>query len=324
MVIQNKNEERINPATLEGQEAIVNAIQNIEVPAPPAAEGGATEITLIAVKTAIENIEIPAPENGALETGGNLAAILAKLIAAPATEATLVTLTAKKPGIYKPTGVTLTRPSDTTSYALKDAIGFPAVAISGASNANPIEITSNAHGLVTGDCVTIASVGGNTNANGNWSITKTGDNTFTIPVAGNSNYTSGGTFQKIIRFANSARSTGLGGWIVKVRAHTNRKEWTGNTIRCHFFHSQPTLVADNAQYAYLYANKDKRIGYIDITLEDSAATGQDSTTGFNAKDFLPFKLDGTDLFMQPVLYTGSVLTSASGQEIYFEILTDQD
>jgi glycine cleavage system H lipoate-binding protein len=36
-------------------------------------------------------------------------------------------------------------------------------------------------------------------------------------VAGNGAYTSGGTFQKIIRFVNANRATGLGGWIVKIR-----------------------------------------------------------------------------------------------------------
>lgn len=66
--------------------------------------------------------------------------------------------------------------------------------ITGATNDDPIVITSAAHQLVTGSVVTIASVGGNTNANGTWVVTVLDDDTFSIPNAGNSAYTSGGTW----------------------------------------------------------------------------------------------------------------------------------
>jgi hypothetical protein len=66
--------------------------------------------------------------------------------------------------------------------------------ITGATNAAPISITCTAHGYSTGDTVVIASVGGNTNANGTWEITSTGANTFTLDGSvGNAAYTSGGT-----------------------------------------------------------------------------------------------------------------------------------
>jgi hypothetical protein len=67
--------------------------------------------------------------------------------------------------------------------------------VTGATNANPIVITTSAnHGLASGATVTIASVGGNTNANGTWTVTVLSPTTFSIPVAGNANYTSGGTW----------------------------------------------------------------------------------------------------------------------------------
>ena len=66
--------------------------------------------------------------------------------------------------------------------------------ITGATNATPIAVTCTAHGYSTGDTVVVASVGGNTNANGTWEITSTGANTFTLDgSAGNATYTSGGT-----------------------------------------------------------------------------------------------------------------------------------
>lgn len=79
-----------------------------------------------------------------------------------------------------------------------------AVNISGATNASTIVITTSAaHGLTSGDCVYIGSVGGNTNANGTYFVTVLTSTTFelytdsarTIPKAGNAGYTSGGTMR---------------------------------------------------------------------------------------------------------------------------------
>lgn len=72
--------------------------------------------------------------------------------------------------------------------------------ITGATNATPIVITSNSHGLSTDDIVTISGVGGNTAANGTFRITVTGATTYTLQtlaganVAGSGAYTSGGTW----------------------------------------------------------------------------------------------------------------------------------
>ena len=67
--------------------------------------------------------------------------------------------------------------------------------ITGATNASPIVITSTGHGLTTGHRVTIAGVGGNTAANGTFTITRVDDNTFSLNSStGNGAYTSGGTW----------------------------------------------------------------------------------------------------------------------------------
>ncbi len=64
--------------------------------------------------------------------------------------------------------------------------------ITGASNANPIKITCPAHGYSTGDKVFISGVGGNTNANGGYTITKIDNDNFTLNGrSGNASYTSG-------------------------------------------------------------------------------------------------------------------------------------
>jgi Tfp pilus assembly protein PilX len=53
-------------------------------------------------------------------------------------------------------------------------------AITGATKTNPITITCTGHGYATGDMVVISNVGGTLAANGEWTITVTGANTFTL------------------------------------------------------------------------------------------------------------------------------------------------
>jgi hypothetical protein len=74
------------------------------------------------------------------------------------------------------------------------------VTVTGASNTSPITITTSpAYSGANGDSVCIASVLGNTAANGCWTISNfSGGTTFTIPPAGNGVYTaSGGLTQNV-------------------------------------------------------------------------------------------------------------------------------
>ncbi len=76
-------------------------------------------------------------------------------------------------------------------------------AITGATNANPIVIASTAHGLSSGNMVGISGVGGNTAANGNWTVTVVDADHFSIHVAGNGAYTSGGNWSKWVTLTNT-------------------------------------------------------------------------------------------------------------------------
>lgn len=81
--------------------------------------------------------------------------------------------------------------------------------ITGATNASPIVITSAAHGLTTGARLTVASVGGNTAANGTFIITKVDANTFSLDGStGNGAYTSGGTWNVTGAYRFSVACTG--------------------------------------------------------------------------------------------------------------------
>ena len=73
----------------------------------------------------------------------------------------------------------------------------------------PIQITSTGHGLRTNRLVTITGVGGNTNANGTFYITVIDNNTFSLPgIAGNEDYTQGGTWTEDGRAITDATNTG--------------------------------------------------------------------------------------------------------------------
>lgn len=68
-------------------------------------------------------------------------------------------------------------------------------AVTGATNASPIVVTSTAHGLKTGNRVTFSGVGGNTAANGDWTVTRLTDDTFSLDGStGSAPYTTGGTW----------------------------------------------------------------------------------------------------------------------------------
>lgn len=86
--------------------------------------------------------------------------------------------------------------------------------ITGATNASPIVITvSAAHNLTTGTRVTIASVGGNTAANGDFTITNLTGTTFSLDgSSGNGAYTSGGNWHAAGLYSFSVTPTAGNGY----------------------------------------------------------------------------------------------------------------
>lgn len=96
-------------------------------------------------------------------------------------------------------------------------------AITGATNATPIVVSSASHGLANGERVVIAGVAGNTAANGVFLVANVAAGTFELTdpitgadVAGNGTYTSGGhwllcdsTINDLADIPAAARSTDL-------------------------------------------------------------------------------------------------------------------
>ena len=105
-----------------------------------------------------------------------------------------------------------------TLVTITDVIGSASYSVSAATHATPIQITtSTPHGLLTGDTadptqVTVAGVGGNTAANGIWTVTVVDTTRFTLDTSvGNADYTTGGTVtapHSIVAGQYTATSTG--------------------------------------------------------------------------------------------------------------------
>lgn len=110
--------------------------------------------------------------------------------------------------------------------------GFTTNGVSAATNASPIVVTSNSHGLSNGDTVYIENVGGNTAANGIQTVAGVTTNTFQLSgTTGNGTYTSGGTIAKQGKAPNiGGRWYGMGA-VGSAGAASFQVEATGHTAR---------------------------------------------------------------------------------------------
>lgn len=103
-----------------------------------------------------------------------------------------------------------------SGYAIRDEFGGSAgslvgsdLTITGATNATPIVVTANGHGVSNGQTVMVGGVDGNTAANGVWVVSNVTTNTLRlVGSAGNGAYTGGGVLSK----AGRALPVGGGAW----------------------------------------------------------------------------------------------------------------
>jgi hypothetical protein len=239
-----------------------------------------------------------------------------------------------------PVSVTFSRPANTTAYHAKDVLGVN-LAVSGATNASPIVMTTATHGLADGDYVTQASVGGNTNANGSFYVKVTGyspttyalysDKALTTPVAGNSNYTSGGTVARLFRLPGIFRKLGGSGYLVKVRLMTDLVTFL-DQIRIHIYSKPVAATLDHGLFTLLWANRVSRLGYIDLPVCATEGSGSDAAAAIatpnTAASNLPLFVQNTetvpddDLWFVPEdLGTG---TPASAQNFYIEFTVENN
>jgi hypothetical protein len=230
-----------------------------------------------------------------------------------------------------------TRPANTTAYTAKDVVGVN-LTVSGATNATPIVVTTGTHGLADGDNVTIASVGGNTAANGSFYVKVTGyltttfalysDQALTTPVAGNGAYTSGGTVAAILTFANIARIAGGSGYIVRAAVLESPTAVT-DSFKLHLYNSPPAAILDNvACTSPLYADAANYVGTITIpalAAEGSGGASYSSATPNTSGCNLPLAfLTGSVAHLYGVLESVGGHTPASGDTYSVTLLADVD
>ena len=183
-------------------------------------------------------------------------------------------------------------------------------ALTNATNATPIVITSNGHGLANNDLVAIAGVNGNTAANGIWSVQNVAANTFELEGStGSGAYTNGGTWYKLNAtrataitlqngryvksgdtgklYLGTAMTTGTSGQTeVKFTAPSNILLWNYyNRV------SMPLAVVDTTSHTYtsattrIYRNVNtNKVGWLAGVIEDALISSLRADFNFDAGD----------------------------------------
>jgi hypothetical protein len=224
--------------------------------------------------------------------------------------------------MLRTTSIALARPANTTAYAAGDAVSPVSLTITAASNATPIVVTSAAHGLSTGDPVTVASVGGNTAANGDFVVTRIDANSFSLDGSvGNGAYTSGGTATRLLKLADVVPDKYSQGKIIKTRLICNLATITNGTFRVYFFTTQIAQIADNAAWTLLYAQRALLVGYTGALTLVTEGSGSDAGV---AQDFtsIPFVCAAGVNDLYAVIVAEGAYTPSSGETFYLEVTVE--
>lgn len=129
-------------------------------------------------------------------------------------------------------------PSDCERVLSLWDIGDTAKTITGATNATPIKITAGSHGFDDGNLVTIHDVGGNTAANGTWTITYVDADNFTLDGSvGNGAWISGGKV-----FNETGDFIRLDQVIGALSTGSDETRW--------FYRDNDTIAVDDVEFEY--------------------------------------------------------------------------
>ena len=129
---------------------------------------------------------------------------------------------------------------------------------------------------------------------------------------------------QIIDLATAGVEAGGSGYLVKLRALTNNKNWTGR-LRLHLYRSAITPPNDNSPFALLWANRSNRIGSIDITGFNTADNAtSDAANALIADLRFPFRLAPTETRLWCIIQNLDGPTPASAQQFFFSVLVDRN
>lgn len=180
-----------------------------------------------------------------------------------------------------------TRPANTTAYTIGDSVAPDTKAISAATNAAPAVLTCAAHGLATGDRVTISGAVTMTSINGDFVVTVLTSSTFKISteagyllgafIAGNGVYGGSGVFQKMLRMADVVAIDAGEAQLVALQLFALSATVTLGTFRIRLFNQPQSAIADNAANTLLYANRAAHVGYVDMAIVATDGAGSDQS-----------------------------------------------
>lgn len=168
---------------------------------------------------------------------------------------------------------------------LGDGVSPGGVAISAATNATPIVLTTTAHGITDVSLVTVAGVAGNTAANGTWIAERVTNTTLKLRGSiGNGVYTSGGTATvtdtfTVIAEVTDIQDAGISATVVDVTAHDGASSFGsmlptflhGNALRLSLHLVPAHATHDNATgLEFLLRTRTQR-NYL-LVLPDTAKT----------------------------------------------------
>ena len=124
--------------------------------------------------------------------------------------------------------------------------------------------------------------------------------------------------------ADAARTTGGSGYIVGMRASTDKKN-SVQQLRIHFFNTNgATISVDNAAWQDKYADAGKRIAYYDLPAMTTAAdtSNSDMSRSVDMTMRIPYTCVGTSLYFVPETLTA--FTPNSGQKFTFIFFLDRN
>lgn len=127
-----------------------------------------------------------------------------------------------------------------------------------------------------------------------------------------------------LTFANVTEAFGGSGYLTKALAMTDLKTATAR-FRLHLFHTPPSAIADNSPYLLLYANRAKRVGYIDLPAFATEDSSNSTAAYASVLDLrLPFVCAAASHDLYGVVESLSTWTPANAQKFYFELTVDRN
>ena len=129
----------------------------------------------------------------------------------------------------------------------------------------------------------------------------------------------------VLTFADAGRVNGGAGYLVKGRVFTDSATaMLGTAFRLHLYKETPTPIADNSPFTLLYANRSKRVGYIDFPALATEGTGSDASSALWVDLPMNYTCATADTDLYGVL---EVLTAgaapASGQTFFVALNFDR-